>query len=210
MKERPILFSGSMVRAIRAGTKWQTRRSCKPIMVEAIKEIFGNSPGPFLMTNPEAARLTDPPYGVPGDQLWVRETWRASDAVDNLKPTQFHNFPVRYDADGEVINHGGVPCRVDGKTRVSIHMPRWASRIQLEVTGVRIERLNDISEADARAEGIVRNEATRGWGVADGPAFLPTARAAYRDLWEQINGLGSWVENPLVWVVEFNVLKGRL
>jgi hypothetical protein len=176
MKERPILFSAPMVRGILAGTKVQTRRVVKP-------QAMGQW-GPVVPC----------PYGQPGDRLWVREAW---DFIPEGDPGTPSCAGIRYWADA------GYELRTPpsnynpmlyGKERVrpSIHMPRWASRITLEVTGVRVERLQDISEADARAEGISR---------ADCPDWHATTD--YRALWESIHGPGSWAANPWVWVVEF-------
>ncbi len=126
------------------------------------------------------------PFGTVGDRLWVREAWQAVDAdcrvvSGRLEQNQYPN--AFYKADGP------NPC----KWRPSIHMPRWASRITLEITGVRVERLNDISEADAIAEGCQ---------CAGFPASL-TNRGAFAKLWQSINGDDSWAANPWVWVVEF-------
>jgi hypothetical protein len=133
------------------------------------------------------------PHGQPGDRLWVRETfaivprtaYAASEGVQQtLRRDDDHDAAI-YRAGWERSN-GGL------RWRPSIHMPRWASRITLEVTGVRVERLQDISEADARSEGISR---------ADCPDWHATTD--YRALWESIHGPGSWAANPRVWVAEF-------
>ncbi len=237
MRERPILFSAPMVRAILAGTKTQTRRVVK------IPGIMSRTA--FAITSPEeemiqlddgtfhylsTAALSGPyacPYGQPGDRLWVKETWRTAKSLDAKSPASIGEMcidagyrkpwaPLAYEADGHrnsewrgfEIEGNAEP----GKTRVSIHMPRWASRITLEITGVRVERLQDISEDDAIAEGLsIFNEDDAnlyysalaredkwpdGWHL-DGPVD------AYLELWEQINGPGSLDENPWVWVVEF-------
>jgi hypothetical protein len=143
------------------------------------------------------------PYGKPGDRLWVRETWayhlhaQASLADDD--------GPWVYAADGEQAKQ----YRLCDRWRPSIHMPRWASRITLEVTGVRVERLQDISEADAVAEGApcwfcraAVVDITPGRDCACALEPRP-GRIAYRELWNSINGAGSWDMNPWVWVVEF-------
>ena len=159
MKERPILFSGPMVRAILNGTKTQTRRVMRP--GERVEKMI----------------LNKSPYGIPGDRLWVRETWTGAD-------DPAHKHAVHYRADGERA------CR----WRPSILMPRWASRITLEVTGIRIERLCDITERDALAEGC----------VGDGHVTVD-ARAAFKLLWGSLNakrGYG-WDANPWVWVIHF-------
>ena len=143
------------------------------------------------------------PYGVPGDRLWVRETWRTDARLDDKAPNEFSGWPVKYEADSAVLNHGAFFGQTDGKTRTSIHMPRWASRITLEVNGVRVERLQDIDLADALAEGISDTGALildRAGNEQGGPI------AEYAVLWEQINGPGSWDANPWVWVLDFKGL----
>ncbi len=209
MKERPIIFSAPMVRAILAGAKTQTRRVMKPqFAADAVPAempatdpiggwVVGGHSGVWwcdAAANPDDARLC--PYGQPGDRLWVREAWAIPHSCDHLKPstitvidggrTLLAQRRVYYEATEGL---GGL------RKRPSIYMPRWASRITLEVTGVRVERLQDISEADARAEGISR---------ADCPDWHATTD--YRALWESINGPSSWAANPWVWVVEFKRL----
>jgi hypothetical protein len=131
------------------------------------------------------------PYGVPGDRLWVRECWSCLDS--HSRPGS--RIAFRADtADGERV-------RVDAPWRPSIHMPRWASRLTLEVTGVRVERLQDISEEDALAEGMERHL----WEeTMHGDTHLQVLD--YRALWESINGPGSWDANPWVWAVSFKLL----
>ncbi len=174
MKERPILFSAPMVRAILDGSKTQTRRVVK------LQTPKAASISDFCVDGIRVGRC---PYGQPGDRLWVREAWADCDKL------------VRYYATDDVH-----PLR---KKRPSIHMPRWASRITLEVTGVRVERLQDISFSDARAEGIVV-QPDGGWGLADSTHYHFTdPRVSYWSLWEAINGPGSVDANPWVWVVEY-------
>ncbi|GAA5231797.1 hypothetical protein FOZ76_14645 [Verticiella sediminum] len=194
-RERGILFSASMVRALLAGTKTQTRRALRHQVCD---------PGIFRMAGPGHCEIVNEhgvsipgfacPYGQPGDRLWVRE----AHALDGER--------VFYRA-GHVEALGSGP-RVDVRWRPSIHMPRWASRITLEVTGVRVERLQSIGEADALAEGIQRPEAIRDvdvWEGAERALFngLNQPVAQYRRLWDSINGAGAWDANPWVWVVEF-------
>ena len=185
--ERPILFSAPMVRALLAGTKTQTRRVVKLRGAEVIDErgwqtVFLRSPWPW---SPEADAWVPCPYGAPGDRLWVRETWAAPHDRDHLRPREIPN--------GTRIHHRASWEGPSGLLwRPSIHMPRWASRITLEVTGVRVERLQAISEEDAKAEGCPFDEPPPGkpW-------------AWFRKLWMDINGAESWASNPWVWVVEF-------
>ena len=186
MKTRPILFSAPMVRAILSGTKTQTRRAVKDRHIDAAP------PACFFQWLRE--RCT---YGKPGDRLWVRETWQAffDDEVPADRPRgprHTMGIPARPDRKSFVFYRadGPGPVHRDGYAAnwlPSIHMPRKYSRITLEVTGVRVERLQDISHADAMAEGMALDDA-----IYD-----------YSRLWEQINGTGSWDANPWVWVIEF-------
>lgn len=235
MKDRPILFSAPMVRAILAGTKTQTRRVVKPQpdLLNGYFEFSGVSKdawpepnvmvaytpsGKFGVCKPPYFRM---PYGVPGDRLWVRETWCqkwddqdgfAYNAEGNLDPTC-----VWYRADGVDVRaadgDGFTRYRRDGweasPWKPSIFMPRWASRITLEVCSVRVERLHAISEQDAIAEGIGRKQGSGIWqdylGKNDGYAY-PTQ--SYRSLWDSINGkTHPWDSNPWVWVVKFRPVE---
>jgi hypothetical protein len=190
MKERPILMSAPMVRAILAGTKTQTRRVVKP------QPTHFNPAGVPRRANPDggASAVIACPYGQPGQRLWVREAWRGYETDDALPPRDIQrSTPVYFEATKSF--YLGFDFKT-GKLRPGMFMPRWASRITLEVTGVRVERLQSISDADAFAEGIQQcaNEGL----PSDG-----TARGTYRALWESINGPGSWDANPWVWCVEF-------
>lgn len=157
------------------------------------------------------------PYGQPGDRLWVREAWRTADTLDSMSPSAIADkcldagyrkpwAPLQWESDGSKnkdwsgFGPGNGVVVGPGKLRPGIHMPRWASRITLEVTGVRVERLQDISEADALAEG-----AEYGFDCEGGFTLHPLGnrRHGYAHLWEEINGAGSWDLNPWVWVVEF-------
>jgi len=222
MKERPILFNGAMVRALLAGTKTQTRRVVKKSEswpMSAVRATMLESRGTAMAV--DAQRLTygpeiKCPYGQPGDRLWVRETWQGPllqefeiDAdPDWHYASHIHQYQnpahCEYAADG-----GPSPEYTDADDvmrqgwRPSIHMPHWASRITLEITSVRVERLQDISEADALAEGIVR-QPDGGYGLADTTHYHHTDPSqSYLSLWEAINGEGSVEANPWVWVVEF-------
>lgn len=211
MRERPILFSASMVRAILTGTKTQTRRVVKPQPVEnysvhgAVRETRGWA-WPMrdgqCLSCPSDVMLALCPYGQPGDWLWVRESFSGPRYQDKHPPRDWHSTDeIHYWADG---------CPTCGdwtRTRPGMFMPRWASRITLEVTGVRVERLQDISEADALAEGIGRYD--NGTFGLDNPAACmgPTASVAYMRLWEHIHGSGSWDENPWLWAITFERIK---
>jgi len=201
MKERPILFSGAMVRALLAGTKTQTRRVVKQKHLPWLENSVLN----FLDGKWNQRPL---PYGQPGDRLWVRETFRGCRAyeVQGYAPKDWGNKPIWFEADG---TPPGRPEQWALRSRPSIHMPRWASRITLEVTSVRVERLQEISEADAVAESVTPKWepgcSGRLMEAIGGYSFRPAA-SAYADLWESINGEGSWDANPWVWVIEFRRL----
>lgn len=202
MAERPILFSAPMVRAILSGSKTQTRRIVKSqfaqdaVPAEMCAETaegwqtIGHSGLWWCDAAGAAEDAIRCPYGIPGDRLWVREThapqadcWGAWHNWMGLSRTGPKPI-IHYAADG------GDPFIE--RWRPSIHMPRWASRITLEVTSVRVERLQNISAADAIAEGPEPHPA--------GPV------CAFSSLWRSINGVESWVQNPWVWVIEFKRL----
>jgi len=193
MITRPVLFSGAMVRALLDGSKTQTRRAVK-VRCQEIGERDDGSLWPWS-ENPDTAadHWHACPYGQPGDRLWVRESWKAHTTFDHLPPRDIPESHVWYLADDGY--------KAQSRTRASMHMPRWASRILLEIVAVRVERLQDISEKDARAEGVTIEERHMA-GYCAGQ-FLPPSIRAYRDLWESISGDGSWGANPWVWVVEF-------
>lgn len=233
VKERPILFSGEMVRATLEGRKTQTRRVCKR--------------GPDVATTGTVYKYGDIwvpdkcPYGQPGDRLWVRETWKPGAwrddgriAIDyKASPELTHTPWVTLPDDGtgenvndlfikwtdELIDKGSIPDE-DGvhhweagqspfNWRSSIFMPRWASRILLEITEVRVERLQEISEDDSIAEGIETwNCYFKDYSKPDSnPGWLRDPIESYRTLWDSINGKSHpWDSNPWVWVIEFKVL----
>jgi len=214
VKERPILFTGAMVRALLAGTKTQTRRPLyvatknveKSCFDNRYRPTYGNGEWPNLPVG-SAWTLSQWRKAQPGDRLWVREAWRASSAHDDLAPCEIPQ--------GDAIEFGADPERVlTGKLRPSIHMPRWASRITREVVSVRVERLQAISEEDAIAEGIERQEDGYGWKRGPVSRDHPNTatrtsfpRLAFQSIWEQINGPDSWHENPWVLRIEFKQLE---
>jgi hypothetical protein len=214
VKQRPILFQGDMVRALLDGNKTQTRRLAKTEITMGLPSISGPRGGNgysrvYLLDKEHDRRDVSLicPYGQPGDQLWVREShWYFKDDHDPVTgyfPPKLTLDDFEYRADGESDRHGWYP---------SIHMPRIGSRITLEITSVRVERLGEISEADAMAEGIdleaLAESQDRYNMVADhNMTGRPTAIMAYRALWESINGPGSWDANPWVWVVSFRAIN---
>ncbi|EOC0011700.1 hypothetical protein ACI0X9_003387 [Cronobacter turicensis] len=219
MKERPIIFNGEMIRAILNGHKIQTRRIMKPQPSSCtqggfwwpsdkhhtmlhVEKALQNSEGIWKGIAGDAC-----PFGTVGDRLWVRETWARynidKDSYDMAyRATTPHDWPK------------------EGRWRPSIHMPRWASRILLEITDVRVERLNSISHEDAEREGIhtevwdqtvvAKNYAAEDqifqfWSE-DMPHYVEMNelfRASFRSLWQSIYGAESWQANPWVWVIEF-------
>lgn len=199
-KERPILFNGEMVRAILNGTKTQTRRVVKDTGLYAIDPIIHGE----AVAARELERLaTRCPFGQPGDRLWVREShWWFK---DEHNPVTGY-FPPKLTLDDVVFRADGDD---KAKTwRPSIHMPRWASRITLEIVAVRVERLQSTSEADAKAEGVGCD--SDGWFdyLMPSTQCCQSAKDSFATLWKSINGEESWDENPWVWVVEFKRVEG--
>lgn len=211
MKERGMIFNSEMVRAILDGRKMQTRRIMKvqPGTPEfglrrIIESSKANENGMYFWSQDDACGIkarSKPfscPYGEVGDRIWVRETFRvhsrATDvatlvyraSVRNSWTEQTHRVPVA------VCNKPATP----EKWTPSIHMPRWASRILLEITDVRVERLNSITESDAEAEGVTDT------------GFGDLLVDSFRYLWKSIYGDDSWQANPWVWVIEFKRVEG--
>lgn len=191
--ERPILMSAPMVRALLSGTKTQTRRVVNP---QPEVDRFGNLCGHWLsrpllgLLLPKLQDIAlECPYGRPHDRLYVREAWAAQHAYDHL--------PARLIPRDACIHYPATEDCGGLRGRPSIHMPRWATRIVLDIMEVRVERLQDISEADAIAEGVVPN------AVYDGKPARESARLAYKDLWSSIHGTDSWDLNPYVWCLSF-------
>jgi len=190
VKERPILFSGPMVKAILAGQKTMTRRVVKPTVA--------------LVTCDDRVAVTDAPcpYGEPGDRLWVRETWAVGDRDNDVLYASDQSWCVNGVAVPPPVNKGTVHA---GNWRPSIHMPRWASRITLEVVAVRVEPLRDITEADALAEGIPFYRVWRGKNE-DGDVSLFSSHAdVFAHVWDSVNfNRYPWASNPWVWCVTFS------
>lgn len=248
MTERPILFSAPMVRALLAGRKTQTRRVVKlPKKGEYVRPDMGGwtactiggdgsrerqgreGPAQACVWNQTTGTTVACPYGVPGDRLWVKETWadvnlmggpgiayRANgDVYDLMKEEDFLDERGAFNYDHPLLSFGQKGLRfcvwssdliggVEGSWRSPLHMPRWASRLTLRISEIRAERLQDISDIDAVEEGV--EQVGGQWGVAGIPTKpKATPEGAYRELWEHINGPGSWAANPWVWVVSFQV-----
>jgi hypothetical protein len=206
MKERPILFSAPMVQAILEGRKSQTRRVMNPQpTAHFTTDIDYWTSGKYsgeLGKEP----LTSP-YGQPGDRLWVRETWAYFGGEEYFYQKDRLATFYRATWESERAQHfprAGLDYVPGDRWRPSIHMPRWASRITLELTKVRVERVNEISEADVRAEGI------QVVGYGDYPDQF-SGKHLYQELWDKFNGEReggkyAWAANPWVYVLEFKRL----
>ena len=220
--ERPIIFSAPMVMAILDGSKTQTRRVIKRIGGIGPVTEFQRSDTPGYdwamrdkcmrwheFTNAELLKRCI--YGTRGSRLWVRETWQCFrrtsyeydewEEMESTKDIGTYGLPevgsVVYKADNKSLLNKWFP---------SIHMPRWASRISLEVAGIRVERLHDIAEDDAVAEGVKITDEYTGCADDINPykhAWSSVYESIYRSVYESINGKGSWDLNPFVWVIDF-------
>lgn len=241
VKERPILFSGEMVRAIISGRKTQTRRIIKQkIVSNGIR--FDRELGdilchcdylppsmPMIETKHGLVGMCEGgmslcPYGDVGDRLWVKEPWRTVASADRMNAKAIEAAcleagyrkpwaPVEY-SDGDRYNWDGLHDDPPGRYRHARFMPRWASRILLEVTEIRVERLQEITGDDVLEEGIgpdglrryyrdLRSGRIQDSSEFDGPDVDWDWESEWRTLWESINGPGSWDSNPWVWVVGF-------
>jgi hypothetical protein len=210
MKERPILFSGDMVRAILEGRKTLTRRLLKPQPIVRDIERFEIEYREFIMWSLKAL-IGHCPYGQPGDQLWVRETWMNIEGIKTY---------YKADLKAESITFAeNLRKAFDFKWKPSIHMPRWASRILLEIDEIKVERVQDINEDDAKAEG----SDFRSYPYKDGndtryiESNLPAEygvifRNSFAGLWDSIyakQGAG-WDDNPWIWVIKFHRLEAKV
>lgn len=222
MADRPILFSAPMVlgliREARApGTgKSQTRRLGGVPIIERTEadgwHIHNRWGGIFASSGSDVgAHAADLLPIQPGDRLWVREEWRSSEAYDDLKPSEMGGEePIQYSADGAVVRWSKGTAR-PGRRRASMHMPRWASRLTLTVTDVRVQRLQDISEEDAISEGSGLYVPGHGFITEDelraepGYSNFLAPRAGFEVIWTEINGLDSWSANPWVAAYSFDV-----
>lgn len=184
-----------MVRALLAGTKTQTRRVIKPQHL-----AFFNQEAAALLSDWSERPL---PYGKTGDRLWVREAWCACRDLNRVPP---RDIPPGSSIEHEATKRSYAEIGLTGKLRPSMFMPRWASRITLEITSVRVERLQEISIEDAKAEGAWGPDDSIVQKVADyfgTDIFSANPRKAFQMLWESINGPDSWAANPWVWAIEF-------
>jgi len=202
MKPRPIIFSSEMVRAILADKKTQTRRvvkaypNCHIEIVEGVAEMVNTE-------SPEARIfLNHSPYGVVGDRLWVRETWAFDDITQKVSSENSTIFKADF-----------LDNAKDQRWRSAMFMPRAASRIDLEITSIRVERLQDISEADAIAEGVNGDHVYGAVKTIENAKDMPYSSyvGGYWYLWDLINGKKHpWDSNPWVWVIEFKRVERPL
>jgi hypothetical protein len=236
MKEFPALFNGPMVRAILPGIKTMTRRPFAlpddwhvhgPLGTITSKHPKKGKFGQFIRHNQPIdgdkwmLDIVVAPYGKVGDQIWVRENFQPifADGWDEGRNEETRD-PVNYETgDGYNVSYTATEGIVEFydsetdelSTRIwpSIHMPRWASRIQLEVTGVRVERLQDITDEDALAEGIIQYQvgSLHVFGVEDTKIEKLSPRAAFFALWDELYGRGVSDTNPYVWAYSFKVIK---
>ncbi len=216
MTMRPILFSAPMVRALLADRKTMTRRVVDPqpnfpdFADRIIWTDAHGSPGLHIYDKHCIARgVWDVkcPYGTPGDHLWVRETWQSLQKFDVLPPNK---VPV-----GSEIQYPASWEHWVSKRRPSIHMCQWMSRITLKITGVRVERLQAITEQDARAEGVEHADGLNDYWLdyleTKGHIIqgVASAKQSFATLWDKINDRGAWDANPWVWVVEFRRVEAK-
>ena len=207
MTDRPIIFSAPMIRALIDGRKTQTRLVLKP-------QPFLSDGLWFLTSGPEALGIYETeaemladvpifrrPKYAPGDCLWVREAFRGDKGYDAYPPREWSHWPVHYEADENRDGREGMGA--DGKPRPSTHMPRWASRLTLVVTDVRVQRIGEISLGDCWAEGCETDRHLMGGHVIPKGTTLPFKE--FRDLWNSIYGPDAWYENPWVAALTFDV-----
>lgn len=206
MKERPILFNTEMVKAILEGRKTQTRRVLSNQPDKNCDEAFLGLDGIWRFSKPTLSKRISYsgddikcPFGVVGDRLWVRETFRLFDPDE----CPHSDFPCGCPNWGTPLYRASHDCFDGEKWKPSIHMPRSASRILLEITSIRVERLQSISKEDAKAEGC--DYSTHPTAIEMG--FAIGAQTNFRHAWEKIHGDSAWDKNPWVWVIDFKVAK---
>lgn len=234
MRERGMIFNAEMVRAILDGRKTQTRRIVKGVdgAVKFCPECDINGEDIFVVLGEKDHTGMNPvlgatscPFGAVGDRIWVREAYRFPASLDDASPAGVGEMavatgyrkpwaPTFYEFTGTFSDGWKgfeTPPKVSGagKLRPSIHMPRWASRITLEITDVRVERLNSIHDVDAMREGI-QNLTTCSHADFGIPGVVNAQHPvrAFQLLWESIYGADNWKANPWVWVIEFKRVEG--
>ena len=241
MTDGMIQFSPPMVRALIAGRKTQTRRVLKPT-TKQVKAWAPNlsvcrsaqaSGGVVQFEHPEGGPYTcvPLPWRV-GDRLWVRELWRTFVSLDDVAPrdllTSERGAGIAYEAGGGMsrpklplrvcytdyaLDQARAPVGAWGRLRAAMHLPRWGSRITVVVTDVRVQRLQEISEADCDAEGI--SQSPLGYGIARAKIegkmhYGLSAYGLYRDLWNSLHGPDAWAKNPFVAAISFRVILANI
>ncbi len=234
MTDYPMIYSAPMVRALQAGIKTQTRRIISPgnslfnggkwsafhkrqewdwkgAWVDGGPSPMGN-PGPYLKLRWQAgdddfAGSVHRIYPViqPGDRIWVKEAFRGHKGYNSYPPREWSHWPVHYHADGPPDPRDDVG--ENGRLRSPIHMPRWASRTTLTVTDVRPQRVSEISEDDAKAEGVRPAFSYPGW---DDVSSVPKYRWGFHEIWNSIHGPDAWARNDWVWAYSFSVHHGNI
>lgn len=227
MTDRPILFSAPMVRALLEGRKTQTRRVLRP-QPGPFDALFSDA-GKWWTGDAESGEVHEVlrvPYAI-GDRLWVREAFSVVFGGGmSVSGDGEWDYIVEYRSGGQIeLSYDGhydsdpysrLADTQIGDWRPSIHMPRWASRLTLIVTDVRVQRLRDISEADARAEGICADiavtDAHNHWVDLGGGDLITgwDARDVYASLWNYINGAGAWHSNPWVMAISFRTIRANI
>lgn len=218
VKSRGIIFSAPMVRAILEGRKTQTRRICKPqpqpyadfggMLAFTGKQVICGVTALGEERFADSASYLQSPYGRPGDQLWVRETWQdVYQTYDGQCTTRKPNTACKHWIEfAATVEDGKSPPR----WRSPIHLRRDDSRLALEITGIKVERLEDISEEDAKAEGVTLEKCTHpDCQSGNTRCAADSYRGAFAVLWNKINAKGGFVfgERPFVWAISFKVVK---
>lgn len=215
MPDHPIIFSGPMVRALLDGRKSQTRR------VMPDRPLISTFNGRPVAQGKDGIYRSPPTRYAVGDRLWVREAWQHARQRYCRCPQGSEPAPCDAWSSGTgcASNRGDVIYRADAESvirwRSSIHMPRWASRLTLLVTDVRVQRLQEISEEDATAEGVYRGKASGRYAdsyatMAVAGIWFPSARAWYADYWNRLHGAGSWEANPWIIALTFSVVHANI
>ena len=214
MSDKPIIFSAPMVRALLDGRKSMTRRVLKPARGLTIGDLYRAGERDGNMIRCSRHQVRDPAY-APGDRLWVRESFSGLHRLEGYPPSQWlaaqidtydgleieEAAPIWYWADGGPT-HGDWT-----RPRPSIHMPRWASRLTLIVTDVRVQRLQEISDSDCRAEGLPMKEVAgvTCWSESQNGPWTPSEAVAFSNLWNSLHGPNAWDANPWVCALSFTV-----
>ncbi len=209
MTERPIIFNGEMVRAIREGRKTQTRRPIKHQPGGAYLGYIKERNTYWLQGEPSSVEVKCP-FGLPGDRLWVRESFWCVDLPEmgDVPCLLYEDEFERYQQSTKDFE--SRPCSLKFGHHPSIHMPRWASRLILEITNIRVERVQEITEEDAIKEGITgpHDVGYKAYRIpGDSKPRYSRAEVAFEYLWDSLYGEGAWELNPWVWVIAFERLS---